>query len=259
MTNGPQGRPRSRPSREAGGVRHEVPGLVQQQERRRQDHAGIQHWQIHGSDNERALHVTTALARLAERAAAKVSADLVIVDVGPSLGALNRAALLGCDAVVVPLAPDLFSLQGLKNVGPTLRQWNDDWARVTSNEPLPRHAAKPLGYIVQQHLARVDRPVEGYRRWAVQIPSVFHRYVLGDPAEFDVEIDDDPCCIANLKHFASLVPLAQAARKPLFDLKRAHGIGGGQSQTVAKAGSEFEALTRDLMKRVEGSGMPENN
>lgn len=215
--------------------------------------------QIDGSDHERALHVTTTLARLAERAAAKVSADLVILDVGPSLGALNRAALLGCDAVVVPLAPDLFSLQGLKNVGPTLREWNDDCAQVESNEPLPRHAAKPLGYIVQQHLARVDRPEEGYRRWAVQIPSMFHRYVLGNPGEFDVEIDDDPCCIANLKHFASLAPLARAARKPLFDLKQAHGVGGGQLQTVAKARREFETLTQDLMKRIEGSGMSEDS
>jgi chromosome partitioning protein len=197
------------------------------------------------------INITTALARLTERAAAKVSADLVILDVGPSLGALNRAALLGCDAVVVPLTPDLFSLQGLKILGPTLHQWNDDWAKVEPNEPRPRHAAKPLGYIVQQHLARVDRAVEGYLRWAVQIPSVFHQYVIGDPTELDVVIDDDPCCIANLKHFASLMPLAQAARRPLFDLKQAHGIAGGQIQTVAKARVEFEALTQDLMKRLE--------
>lgn len=44
---------------------------------------------------------------------------------GPSLGALNRAALLACDAVVIPVAPDLFSLQGLRNIGPTLREWRE--------------------------------------------------------------------------------------------------------------------------------------
>jgi ATP-dependent DNA helicase RecG len=43
MTNGPQGRPRSGLSRETGGVRHEVAGLVQSEERRGQDHPHLQH------------------------------------------------------------------------------------------------------------------------------------------------------------------------------------------------------------------------
>lgn len=54
-------------------------------------------------------------------------ADVVLVDVGPSLGAINRAALVASDHVVVPAAPDLFSLQGLRNLGPTLREWRDEW------------------------------------------------------------------------------------------------------------------------------------
>lgn len=60
-------------------------------------------------------------------------ADLAFIDVGPSLGALNRAALLACDAVVLPLAPDLFSLQGMRNVGPVLRTWREDWRNNFSN------------------------------------------------------------------------------------------------------------------------------
>lgn len=49
------------------------------------------------------------------------------MDVGPNLGALNRAALVAADLVVVPLAPDLYSLQGLRNLGPTLRDWQREW------------------------------------------------------------------------------------------------------------------------------------
>ena len=47
---------------------------------------------------------------------------MVLVDVGPSLGAINRSALIATDFVVVPLAADLFSRQGLRNLGPTLRR-----------------------------------------------------------------------------------------------------------------------------------------
>ena len=47
-----------------------------------------------------------------------VGADLVLIDVGPNLGALNHAALVVAEDVVIPLAPDLYSLQGLCNLRP---------------------------------------------------------------------------------------------------------------------------------------------
>jgi cellulose biosynthesis protein BcsQ len=43
-------------------------------------------------------------------ASEKTRADLVLVDVGSNLGAINRAALIASDHVVIPLAPDLFSV-----------------------------------------------------------------------------------------------------------------------------------------------------
>lgn len=53
-----------------------------------------------------------------------------------------------------------------------------------------------------------------------------------------------------VKHFASLVPCAQQARKPLFDLKQADGIGGGQIQAVAKCRTQFEQLAKLLLARL---------
>ena len=208
-------------------------------------------------ENERALAVTTALDLLSNRAAEIAKADIVFADVGPSLGALNRAALLACDFVVLPLAPDLFSLQGLRNVGPTLNEWRRDWESVRKDHlggrdeaRLPPHAFEPIGYIVQQHLARADRPVLGYRKWADQIPAVYTQEVLGGTSVGALAFDDDPNCIARLKHFSSLVPLAQVARKPLFDLKQADGISGGQIQAVAQARKEFEQVVRQLCARM---------
>lgn len=83
-------------------------------------------------------------------------ADVVFVDVGPSLGAINRAALVASDHVVVPVAPDLFSLQGLRNLGPTLREWRGEWQQRLGklkdrSRPLPTGAMAPLGYVVLGH------------------------------------------------------------------------------------------------------------
>lgn len=215
--------------------------------------------QTMGTNNERALDVTTALDLLSNIAAERVSADIVLIDVGPSLGALNRSALLACDHVIVPLAPDLFSLQGLENVGPTLREWRSDW-QTTRDRHLagrtqvdyPPHAFTPLGYIMQQHLARVDRPVSAHAQWAEQIPGFFREKVLGEPpAPRRVRLDRDQYCIARIKHFASLVPYAQQSRKPMFDLRRADGISGGQSQAVTSCRTEFEHLVEEIARRAD--------
>ena len=64
--------------------------------------------------------VMSAFWTVLRAAALAHEAEVVLVDVGPSLGAINRAALVASDHVVVPMAPDLFSLQGLRNLGPTL-------------------------------------------------------------------------------------------------------------------------------------------
>lgn len=210
------------------------------------------------TDNERALDVTTALDLLSNLAAERVSADVLMIDVGPSLGALNRAALLACDHVIVPLAPDLFSLQGLENVGPTLREWRTDWQTVRDRHmaeraqaSYPPHEFLPLGYIVQQHLARVDRPVSTYAEWAERIPEFFREKVLGESSPRRLGMDRDPYCLARIKHFASLVPFAQQARKPMFDLRRADGIsGGGQSQAVASCRKAFKELVEKIAQRA---------
>lgn len=93
----------------------------------------------------------------------RVHADVAFVDVGPNLGAINRAALLASDDLVVPLAADLFSLQGLRNLGPTLREWRQQWQslglpRVPASIAAPAGAMRPLGYVVLQHAVRLDRP-----------------------------------------------------------------------------------------------------
>lgn len=60
--------------------------------------------------DEAAFRTLTAFHRIAQQAAARQQAQVVIIDVGPNLGAINRAALLAAQHVVTPLAPDLFSV-----------------------------------------------------------------------------------------------------------------------------------------------------
>ncbi len=106
--------------------------------------------------DERSFRVMSAFARAVGAGGSAFGAEVALVDVGPNLGALNRAALLACDFVVVPLGADLFSLQGLRNMGPTLRRWRAAWQQMRPHNPdpsliLPPGRIEPIGYVVMRH------------------------------------------------------------------------------------------------------------
>ncbi len=125
-----------------------------------------------------------------------------LIDVGPNLGAINRSALLAADGILIPLAADLFSLQGLRNLGPRLRDWRRDWQRMREvappGIPLPECTMRPIGYVVLQHEVRLDRPVKAFKKWLARIPAVYAEEILGESVPEERRTEDDPHCLATL-------------------------------------------------------------
>lgn len=203
----------------------------------------------------RPFRILTAFWRSAQESAARFGANLIVFDVGPNLGAINRAAMLASNHVIVPLGADLFSLQGLRNLGPTLREWRagwtrrrDDWARP--DFVLPPGDMQPVGYIAMRHGVRLTRPIKAYTRWLDQIPAEFRRSVLAQDAAHAPAIEQDPLCLAMLKSYNSLMPLAQEARKPIFFLKSADGAIGSHANAVGKVYDDFKVLAMDIARRI---------
>jgi chromosome partitioning protein len=201
------------------------------------------------------LRSTTAFARTIVAGAERWSADLVLIDVAPNLGALNRAALICADNVVVPLAPDLFSLQGLRNLGPALREWRREWKERRErnlNAPflVPEGKMEPLGYVVLQHAMPADRMASTYGRWLERVPTVYRRYVVGDPSPDRSAFEPDHR-LATLKNYRSLAPLAMEARKPMFALRPADGALGAQQSAVRSCYDDFHSLATRLATELE--------
>ncbi len=196
--------------------------------------------------DESAFRTMTAFHRLVQQGA-DWGAELVLLDVGPNLGAINRSALIAADQVCLPLAPDIFSLQGLKNLGPTLRDWRATWADLLTKAPadlsMPKGAMQPIGYIVMQHGISDKRPVKAYNRWIDRIPGVYREAVLGENiTSSHVITKDDPHCLSLLKHYRSLMPMAMEAHKPIFSLKSADGAIGAHIEAVRSCYTDFQKL-----------------
>jgi cellulose biosynthesis protein BcsQ len=199
--------------------------------------------------------VISAFWRILQRAAESHEADVILIDLGPNLGAINRTALIASDYVVIPLGPDLFSLQGLRNLGPALRRWREGWRERLAKNPvedlrLPPGDIQPLGYMVLRHSIRLDRTVKAFERWMARIPSTYQQAVLDKSGTTSATIDSDPNCIAKLKDYRSLMPLAQEARKPMFFLKPADGALGAHSYAVAEVYKDFRVVAEKIAKRA---------
>ena len=205
----------------------------------------------------RPFRVLTAFATVMQDAARQMNANIVLADVGPNLGAINRSALIATDYIIVPLGADLFSLQGLRNLGPSLRRWREDWRRRKENweQPefaLPAGGMKPIGYVAQQHGVRLSRPIKAYDRWMNRMPEEYARNLLSDtegPYAATPALDTRHA-LATVKHFRSLVPMAQEARKPIFHLTAADGAIGSHAAAARDARRDFRRLADKIAQMV---------
>ncbi len=196
------------------------------------------------------FRVTTAFHRILREA--DNDTDIALIDVGPNFGATNRAALICADGIVVPLAPDLFSLQGLRNLGPTLAEWRQQWATRAQLNPvpnlsLPAGLLSPLGYVLMQFGIRDNRPVKAYERWGKQIPATYLESVRQAGGTASGGSD----CLAMLKHYRSLMPMAMDVRKPVFDLKSSDGAIGAHLYSAQESFGDFKNLAHAILGRLE--------
>ena len=94
-----------------------------------------------------------SLRHLFDLTAEKYNADLVVIDMSPSIGPINQNLLMTSDYFIVPMAPDYFSVMATESLSSV-------WAKMVrlgktskiiidtpeSNLPIPRHKSKILRY-----------------------------------------------------------------------------------------------------------------
>ena len=196
--------------------------------------------------------------------------DLIIYDVGPSLGALNRSILIGVDYFMAPMGCDIFSLIGIENIANWIDQWrryyDQAYGQVTSRHEatLQDYAgqvrttssvmARFVGYTVQQYITKTirdeKRATGAYEAILEKIPKEISDSLgpfISEPlAISDVRLGDVP-------HMFSLVPLAQTAHTPIHKLTRREGLSGGQYQQQRQYQEFIGALAESLMRNLRRS------
>jgi cellulose biosynthesis protein BcsQ len=205
----------------------------------------------------RGFRVSSALYRIFQALGSAIEADLVLVDLGPNVNALNRTALIAADGFVVPLAPDLFSLQALPSVGNSISTWITEWAVAIKMKPgdfaidLPSAKPLPLGYVSQQFSVYRSSPSAAFQRWMDRIPKAYVEGILDslDYAADNPVLRETPA-LGSLPNFYSLIPIAQAANKAVFELSGSE-VRGAQYTKARETAYTFSIIAKGIVDRLE--------
>jgi len=195
--------------------------------------------------------------------------DLIIYDVGPSLGALNRSVLIGTDFFLAPMGCDIFSLIGIENIASWFKDWRDSYDEAYArcgkqySDMLGRYQVRDsteymsrfVGYTVQQYITKTirseKRATGAYERILKQIPLQIEKSLGPVTAPMkgphSVHLGDVP-------HMYSLVPLAQTAHSPILGLKSQDGLSGGQYRQQRDYTQFIGALANSLLENLGAVG-----
>ncbi len=157
--------------------------------------------------------------------------DYVLVDMSPSVGALNQCLLMGGDYFIVPTSPDYFCNQAIESLAQVIPRWNSDVAgfRNTSlRYPLPATPPLCLGIISQRYRPRLGAPAASFQDWIDRIkqttrttlaPALQAESMIVDERTFSrASIADSPYNMANIADFNTLIAQSQKHNVPVFAL-----------------------------------------
>lgn len=136
--------------------------------------------------NLRGYSDTSAIDRYLNHVGSTQGIDIFIIDTSPSLGVLNRIIFLGTDYFVVPVTPDSFSVQGIKNLGTVFEEWKKLWnvtakavsvSGSTPSDHVLRGDALFIGYVINAFNIYRKQVVQRQRDWTEKIPAEVKRFL----------------------------------------------------------------------------------
>ncbi|EMP4694075.1 ParA family protein [Klebsiella pneumoniae] len=230
-----------------------------------EDRLGVAWGQLRGRDRQgfRQTNWNTLLCNYLED-----KYDLVMFDLGPSLGSINRSVLMGCQHFLTPLGSDVFSIIGVKNISSWLNNWIDDynhsWSALTSDErsvlqerfsvlPEPRIKKGFIGYTVQLYITKSygqeRRATKAYEAIIGDVDNEIRNSLI-DFYSDSLIASPQNSKLGDIQHLYSLVPLAQKQSVPIHALTSTDGLVGSQFSAVREFSKKIRPIAENLLKNL---------
>jgi hypothetical protein len=221
-------------------------------------------------------NIPGAVNYLLRTTAKAIGADYILVDMSPSLGALNQNIVATSDLVFVPTSPDFYTIMALRSLARVLPRWQR-WARAASeNEALrtatyafPPPTLRFVGAVIQRYrLYRAPSkenpygdPTGPFMEWIQRVSQAIEEDFVPALGEAGLLLPREDYALAGvgtdyvlgrIQEFNSLLPKSQEYRVPVYELTREQLQQSGVVLDASMRQIEsLERIFRDIATKVD--------
>lgn len=217
-----------------------------------------------------AIRTATRVRALAYEYAAMFNYEIVIFDTSPSLGALNRDLITLADGFLIPCAPDLFSVYGIRNIGSALAVWKKQFESIfhflsdSKKAQFPTSFVKFIGYTLYnaRKYSGSDNDLDlarAHNFYADQIPVTIAEYIKEeDMISFPEGVLSGSIGQNAIIHSHNTFPsMSQKYHVPMWRLPDHLNLEGSDKSTISgnrqkytETQQSYHEFAADFLKRI---------
>ena len=228
-----------------------------------------------------------SLHTIIRETAKSTNCELVLIDMSPSSGAMNRSILMSSDYFIIPTSPDFFSHQAIQSLGDMFLDWERKMFKTfrdaSSPNSFPQKPPKLIGIISQKYRTytpkkkefkekipftgesslknRKKRIAKAYGEWIDKIQKSSDKNLAEklksenmviDKDTFKSHINDElPYNLISVGDFNSLIAASQKYQKPVFELTDEEIDQTGLTlEEMKEKQKEFKDVFKNLALRI---------
>lgn len=209
---------------------------------------------------------------LIDKTAKRYGAEYVLIDLNPSLSAINQDLFISSDYFLVPTSPDLFSYMAVKSLSRILPSW-EKWAKSArpvfsdAEYPLPTNTPKFLGYTINDFNLSEGKPTYSFRVLMDRISECVIKELVPNLSKEGMLLSHlkytqaasiktklrsqrpiDEYCIGEISNFNKLIALSNKVGIPIYELDpRKSNLGDSQTRTLNWFRILFETMASEII------------
>lgn len=210
---------------------------------------------------------------LIDKCMKKYNIDYALIDMNPSLSAVNQDLLISSDYFMIPTSPDVFSLkavQSLSRILPTWEAWAVQARKVFKDAeyPLPLHTPKFLGYTINDfNLRQYGQPSQSFATIMSEIgkslvadlaPALQSANMLLPESKYteakqlnkqlkSLNRELDEYCIGQVSNFNRFIADSNKKSVPVYELNPSNVAYSGQRRTLTWFKALFEMMSKKII------------
>ena len=206
------------------------------------------------------LGLANTLVRTIHELGKRHGADIILLDLSPSIGGLNQVLLLTCNYYIIPCFPDYYCYQAISSLADKIKQWDAELTehanRFNKRDEILNSRSKFIGIVMQNFRPRNGRPAKSFQSWIERIYQKFQDEYLPTLHACGMEPQIiNNLCLSEVPDFNSLIAVSQNRGKAVFaigpdDINSVTNVYGIVKDTMMEKVEEFRKIYENLAKTV---------